>query len=94
MVAEDIVPVGEFKAHLAERLRGLQGHGRPLIVTQNGKPAAVVLTPEAFDRLNEQGRFVAAVSQGLKDADEGKFVTDAEFGRLLARRVKSRAAAK
>lgn len=36
-VAEDIVPIGEFKAHLSERIRDLRSHRRPLVVTQNGK---------------------------------------------------------
>ncbi len=54
----------------------------------------MVLTPEAFDRLNDRGRFVEAVTQGLKEADDGKVFTDAELGRLVAKRVKARTAAK
>ena len=42
-VADDIVPIGELKAHLSERIRDLRTHGRPLVVTQNGKAAAVLL---------------------------------------------------
>jgi prevent-host-death family protein len=82
-VAEDIVPIGELKAHLSERLRRLREGGRPLIVTQNGKAAAVVLSPEEFDRLTYQARFVEAVREGLEQAGAGKVVTHDALAKLL-----------
>ena len=71
-VAEDIVPIGELKAHLSEKIRDLKGRRRPLVVTQNGKAAAVMLAPEEFDRLTAQARFVAAVQKGLSDVSAGR----------------------
>lgn len=88
-VAEDIVPIGEFKAHLSERIRELKERGRPLVVTQNGKAAAVLLAPEDFDRLVSQARFVAAVQEGLSDLDAGRVVSEAELNRRLDARFGS-----
>ncbi len=85
-VAEDIVPVGELKAHLSERLRLLREGGRPLIVTQNGRAAAVLLSPEEFDRLTYQARFVEAVREGLEQAGAGKVVAHDALGKLLEQR--------
>jgi prevent-host-death family protein len=82
-VAEDIVPIGELKAHLSERIRALRGRHRPLVVTQNGKAAAVILSPEDFDRLTSQARFVAAVQDGLGDLDAGRVLSDEDLGRRL-----------
>lgn len=82
-VAEDIVPIGELKAHLSEKIRALRGRRRPLVVTQNGKPAAVLLSPEDFDRLTTQARFVAAVRDGLGDLEAGRVVSDEDLGRRL-----------
>ncbi|MCZ2247132.1 MAG: type II toxin-antitoxin system Phd/YefM family antitoxin [Bacteroidia bacterium] len=82
-VAEDIVPIGELKAHLSERIRDLKSRRRPLVVTQNGKAAAVMLAPEEFDRLTTQARFVAAVQEGLSDLDAGRVVSDDDLGRRL-----------
>ena len=82
-IAEDIVPIGELKAHLSERIRDLRGRRRPLVVTQNGKAAAVLLAPEEFDRLTAQAGFVGAVQEGLADLDSGRVVTDDELGRRL-----------
>lgn len=50
-VSRDIVPLGEFKARAAGILRRLAGSASPLVITQNGRPAAVLLAPEEFDRL-------------------------------------------
>ena len=86
-VAEDIVPIGELKAHLSEKIRGLRGTHRPLVVTQNGRAAAVMLAPEDFDRLTAQARFVAAVQAGLGDLDAGRVVSDADLARRLDARL-------
>lgn len=82
-VAEDLIPIGELKAHLSEKIRELRGRRRPLVVTQNGKAAAVMLAPEEFDRLTTQARFVAAVQEGLGDLDAGRVVSDEDLGRRL-----------
>jgi prevent-host-death family protein len=88
-VAEDIVPIGELKAHLSEKIRDLRARRRPLVVTQNGKAAAVMLAPEEFDRLTTQARFVAAVQEGLSDLDTGRVVSDDGLGRRLDARFGS-----
>jgi len=48
---EDIIPIAEFKTHASELLRRLHAQRRPLVITQNGKAAAVVLTPGEFEDL-------------------------------------------
>ncbi len=72
----------------ARVLRRLRTEQRPIVITLNGKPAAVLITPEEFDRLYERERFVEAVGKGLADAEAGRVVDDealsgeldAEFG--------------
>ena len=71
-ISEDFVPVSEFKAHAADWLRRVRETRAPLVVTQNGRPTGVLLSPEAFDELTEQTRFVRAVSEGLADAEAGR----------------------
>ena len=87
-VSQDILPVGELKTHTSRVLRQLRNGQRPIVITLNGKPAAVLITPEEFDRLYERERFVEAVGKGLADAEAGQVVDDevmlgeldAEFG--------------
>lgn len=85
-VSENFVPVSEFKAQAADWLRKLAETGAPVVITQNGKPAGVLLSPEAFDALTEQARFVATVERGLEDARAGRVHTHAD----VAKRMKVR----
>lgn len=85
-ISENFVPVSEFKAQAAEWLRKAGETGAPIVVTQNGKPAGVLLSPQAFDELTEQARFVAAVEEGLADADAGRVHSHAS----VERRMKTR----
>lgn len=66
--AEDIIPIAELKANMSELVRELDERPRPLVVTLNGKPAAVVMSPREYDRLSYRARFVDAVAEGLADA--------------------------
>jgi len=85
-LAEDIVPIAEFKAHLSEVVRDLRGRGRPMVITQNGKPAAVLLSPEDFDQLTYQSLVVASIDDGLQDLHAGRVNSHDEVGRILDKR--------
>ena len=78
-VSQDIVPLGDFKSQASRILRRLREKDRPIIITQYGKPAAVLLTPQEFDRLTERQRFVDAVQEGLQDSAAGRVIDDVEL---------------
>jgi toxin ParE1/3/4 len=61
-VSEDIMSVSDFKAQAAECLRRIVETDQPLVITQNGKAAGVLLSPREFDRLSERARFIACKS--------------------------------
>jgi prevent-host-death family protein len=71
-VSEDFVPVSDFKAQAAELLKRVGDTRKPLVITQNGRPAGVLLSPAAYDDLIERTEFVAAVSAGLADIQAGR----------------------
>lgn len=71
-ISEDIVPVSDFKAQAADWLKRLGKTGQPLVITQNGKAAGVLLSPAHFDLLTERSRFIAAVDEGLADSKAGR----------------------
>lgn len=84
-LAEDFVPLTEFKDTAAEWLRRAGETGAPLVLTENGKPAGVLLSPGAFDELVERARFIAAVNEGLEDAAHGRTHSLAETRRQFPR---------
>lgn len=79
-VSKDIVTLAEFKNQAPTLLERINNSSQPLLITQNGKPAAVLLSPAEFDRIQEQesSRFVTAVIRGLQDADTGKILTSSQ----------------
>lgn len=56
-VANDIVPIAA---------------GHPLVITQNGKPAGVLLSPDEYDELVYRKSFVDSIDRGLSDAENGR----------------------
>jgi prevent-host-death family protein len=85
-VAEDIVPVGEFKGQAARWLRHAAETGHPVVITQNGKPAGVLVSPTEYDRLTERERFLESVALGLADAEAGRTMDTKELLRRLEER--------
>jgi prevent-host-death family protein len=85
-VAEDIVPVGEFKGQAARWLRHAAESGQPVVITQNGKPAGVLVSPREYDRLTERQRFLESVALGLADAEAGRTMNTKELLRQLEER--------
>ncbi len=73
-VTDGIVPLGEFKSRASSLIKELQKTSSPLVITQNGRPAAVVMAPKEYDRLQEQQRYLEAVAAGLADAETGRLV--------------------
>src|ERR1051325_9753491 len=81
--AEDIIPIAELKANMSEIVRGLDERPRPLVVTLNGKPAAVVMSPREYDLLSYKSRFIEAGSEGLADVEAGRtYDADQVFAEL------------
>ena len=60
-------------------LHEVQSSHRPLVITQNGKAAAVLISPADFDLLTEQVRFVDAVQRGLADVQNGQVISNEDL---------------
>ena len=86
-VSEDMVTVSDFKARASEWLRRIAGSDHPLVITQNGKPAGVLLSPAAFDELSERQQFLAAVQEGMADEQAGRGHTTDEVFAMAERRI-------
>jgi prevent-host-death family protein len=71
-ITNGIVPIAEFKTGISKWFRSLKAAGHPLIITQNGKPAGVLLSPGDYDELVYKKSFLDSIGRGLTDADSGK----------------------
>ncbi len=88
-ITNDIVPIAEFKKGISKWFKSLKATGHPLIITQNGKPAGVLLSPGEYDDLVYKKSFLDSVSRGITDAESGKtYRTEEVQAALKGRRSK------
>ena len=81
-LTQDIQPLTTFRNNSAAFLQQLKKHKRPVILTVNGKAAAVVQDAEAYQRLLDiAARADAAegIRQGLEDVAKGRTRPVGEF---------------
>ena len=83
-IVTDIQSLTEFRRGSARMIRQLRKSKRPLVLTLNGKAAAVVQDAEAYQRLLDVAARADAregVRQGLEDARGGRTHPAREFFR-------------
>ncbi|MCB2212796.1 type II toxin-antitoxin system prevent-host-death family antitoxin [bacterium] len=84
--AQAIISVSDFKARTSEYLQYLREQG-PIVLTQNGKSAGVLLSPQAHDQLHLQIRELSSIAQGLADGNAGRTISTDELRQHLAERL-------
>jgi prevent-host-death family protein len=89
-ITNDIIPIAEFKTGISKWFKTLQKSGHPLIITQNGRPAGVLLSPDDYDELVYNKSFLESVGRGGADADSGRTHGTEEVKAALAARRRSR----
>jgi antitoxin YefM len=88
-ITKDIIPIVEFKTGISKWFKSIQKSGHPLIITQNGKPAGVLLSPDDYDELVYKKSFLDSVGRGISDADTGRTYSTEEIkAAMTARRSK------
>lgn len=83
LVSNDIIPVGQFKSGLAKYLKEIQNKRNSLIITQNGKPAGVLISPAEFDELRQTKLFIDSISRGLSDSEKREVLSTLQLRREL-----------
>jgi prevent-host-death family protein len=88
-ITKDIQPMTTFRNHSAEIMRHLKATKRPVILTVNGKAAAVVQDAEAYQRLLDLAAEASAaegIRQGQEDYEAGRTrPADEVFSELRAK---------
>ena len=92
-----IAPLADVKARLSAYLDecGVEG---PVVITRNGKPAAVLLVPYDDDdlerlMLGRSPRFQALLDRSRQSIKEGKGLSEDEFLGAVRKRAQERKAA-
>lgn len=92
MVMDDTLPLAEIKAHLSEIVDRIEGQHQRIILTRNGRPAAVLLSPDDLEALEDTLEIlsnpdaVAEIEHAREEIARGEGVTAEE---LRARYIKA-----
>jgi prevent-host-death family protein len=74
-ITKDIQPMTTFRNHSAEIMQHLKDTKRPVVLTVNGKAAAVLQDAEAYQHLLNLAALASeeeAIRQGLEDVAQGR----------------------
>jgi prevent-host-death family protein len=85
----DIKPVSEFRANAAELIEQVRNTRRPLILTQRGHSAAVVLDVGDYAQLIEELELLRDVRTAVKQIEAGQGVSNREAKAELRKRFRS-----
>ena len=66
-ISTDIKPVTYLKAKAADLLKQINETHRPVIITQNGEPRAVLQDPKSYDNMRNAIGLLKLISQGERD---------------------------
>ncbi|MFZ3208642.1 MAG: type II toxin-antitoxin system Phd/YefM family antitoxin [Geobacteraceae bacterium] len=89
-ISNDIVPIAEFKTNISKWFKTLQTSGHPLIITQNSKPAGVLLSASDYDELVYRKSFLDSVERGIVDTESGQTLTTDQLRNSLQSRRSAR----
>ncbi len=82
---EDIKPLSEFRANAASLVQQVRDTKRPLVLTQRGHSAAVVLDVAVYERLVEELEVLRDIRLAERQLDEGLGIPHDEVkARVLA----------
>ena len=92
-----IAPLADVKARLSAYLDECAVEG-PLVITRNGKPAAVLLVPHDDDDLEQlmlgrSPRFQALLNRSRQSIQEGKGLSEQAFWAAIRKRAEERTSA-
>jgi len=71
-ISSDIKPISYLKSHTADILKQINETHRPIVITQNGEPRAVVQDPDSYDNMRNAIGILKLISQGEEDIRQGR----------------------
>lgn len=67
----EIIPVSDLRQDAAAILKRVQSSEEPLVITQRGRAAAIMLSVEAYERLSDTQELLNLLVQGEEEIAAG-----------------------
>ena len=71
-ISKDIKSLTYLKSRAPDLLKQINETHRPVVITQNGEPKAVLQDPESYENMRNAIGILKRISQGEKDINGGK----------------------
>jgi prevent-host-death family protein len=71
-ISRDIKPVTYLKSRASDLLKQINETHRPVVITQNGEPRAVLQDPESYENMRNAIGLLKLISLGEEDIKDGK----------------------
>ena len=79
----DVRPVTEFRANTSAVIEQMHSTKRPVILTQHGRSAAVLLDPEVYESLIDEVELLRDLSVAEAQVAAGQVVSHEEVARRM-----------
>ncbi len=91
-ISKDIKPITYLKSKAPDLLKQINETHRPVVITQNGEPRAVLQDPVSYENMRNAIGILKLICQGEQDLKDGKVKPQGEvfahIEKLLKERVK------
>ena len=77
-ISKDIKPITYLKSKAPDLLKQINETHRPVIITQNGEPRAVLQDPKSYENMRNAIGILKLLSQGEEDVRRGKMKSQEE----------------
>lgn len=85
MVMSETLPLAEIKAHLSEIVDRVEREHERVVLTRNGRPAAVIMSPDDLDALEDtlellsDPKALKEIKAARNEVSKGRVVSDEEL---------------
>ena len=90
-ITNDIKPITFLKNHAADVLKQINETRRPIIITQNGEPKAVLQDPESYENMRNAIGILKLLSQAEDDIKNGNTTPQESVFANIERKLKENA---
>lgn len=89
-IIEDIKPVTYLKSKAADLLNQINETHRPVIITQNGEPRAILQDPKSYEDMRNAIGLLKLLSQGESDIRNGRVKTQEKVFNDIEKSLKAK----
>lgn len=86
-ISKDIKPITYLKSRAADLLKQINETHRPVIITQNGEPKAVLQDPESYEDMKNALGLLKLITQAEEQIKDNKVKTQDEVFSNLEKKL-------